>query len=116
MRRRGSWSVSLGAMNEAICLAIRERRLIRFPYGGGERLVEPHCHGTSAAGQEMLLAYQREGHSSSGEREGWKMFAVARMGPIVDGGQQFAGPRPRFDPTRTLTHVHCSVSVLRLVP
>jgi hypothetical protein len=102
-------------MNEAICRAIRERRLIRFPYGGGERLVEPHCHGTSAVGQEMLLAYQTDGYSSSGAPEGWKMFAVARMGPIADGGQEFAGPRPRFDPTTTLTRVHCSVPVLRLV-
>ncbi len=103
-------------MNDAICRAIRERRVIRFPYGGGERRVEPHCHGTSAVGQEMLLAYQTAGHSSSGEAEGWKMFAVARMGPIADDGQRFAGPRPGFDPTRTLTSVHCSVSVLRQVP
>ena len=110
-----SWP-SIGAVNEAICQAIRERRLIRFPYGGGDRLVEPHCHGTSALGQEMLLAYQTAGHSSSGLAEGWKMFAVARMGPIADAGQRFASPRPRFDPTRTLTRVHCSVPVLRLAP
>lgn len=103
-------------MNEAICRAIRERRLIRFVYGGGERLVEPHCHGTSQVGQEMLLAYQTAGHSTSGASEGWKMFAVARMGPVADAGDRFAGPRPRFDPTQTLASVHCSVPILRLVP
>ena len=102
-------------MNDAICQAIRARRLLRFEYGGGERLVEPHCHGASAAGQEMLLAYQTSGHSSSGEAEGWKMFVVARMGPVGDGGAQFDAARPRFDPTRALTSVHCSVSVLRVV-
>ena len=103
-------------MNEAICQAIRERRLITFPYGGGGRLVEPHCHGLSALGEEMLLAYQTGGYSSSGRAEGWKMFAVARMGPIADTGRRFGGPRPRFDPTRALTRVHCSVPVLRPVP
>jgi hypothetical protein len=102
-------------MNEAICQAVRARRLIRFAYGGGERLVEPHCHGASAAGEEMLLAYQTAGYSSSGEAEGWKMFAVARMGPVAETGQRFGGPRPRFDPTRALTRVHCSIPVLRLV-
>jgi hypothetical protein len=103
-------------VNEAICRAIRERRLIAFVYGGGERLVEPHCHGRSAAGEEMLLAYQTAGHSSSGQAEGWKMFAVARMGPIGAEGKRFDGPRPRFDPTRALTRVHCSVPVLRPLP
>ena len=102
-------------MNDAICRAIRERRRIRFAYGGGERVVEPHCHGTSAAGHEMLLAYQTAGYSSSGESEGWKMFAVARMGAVDAVEERFAGPRPRFDPTKTLTSVHCSVSVLRAV-
>jgi hypothetical protein len=103
-------------MNEAICQAIRERRRLRFTYGGGDRLVEPHCHGTSAAGQEMLLAYQTDGHSSSGSHQGWKMFAVARMGPIADAGVRFAGPRPDYDPTRALTSVHCSIPVLRPLP
>jgi hypothetical protein len=103
-------------VNDAICGAIRGRRLIRFAYGGGDRLVEPHCHGTSADGQEMLLAYQTEGYSTSGAPEGWKMFAVAKMGPVADAGERFDAARPRFDPTRALTNVHCSVSVLRRVP
>jgi hypothetical protein len=38
------------------------------------------------------------------------------MGPIASTEQTFDGPRPRFDPTTALTRVHCSVSVLRLLP
>lgn len=43
-------------MNATICKAIRERRIIRFSYGDGYRLVEPHCHGVSKGGNELLRA------------------------------------------------------------
>jgi hypothetical protein len=103
-------------VNAAICQAVKSRRVIRFEYGGGERRVEPHCHGFSAAGEEMMLAYQVGGYSSSGNGEGWKMFAVRRIGPLVETGDSFARARSDFDPTTALSRVHCSVSVLRLLP
>jgi hypothetical protein len=112
--REAPGSGSLSAVDGPICQAIRERRTLRFAYEGGERTIEPHLHGFSAAGAEMLLAWQVDGFSRSGASVGWKMFAVAKMGePALDA--PFDGPRPDFDPVRALTRVHCALSALRVV-
>ena len=79
-----------------ICQAIAARRLLRFAYGGGLRTVEPHAHGWSAAGVELLRAYQTFGFSSSGEASGWKTFHVDRIAGLrLDDGT--FSPRPDFN-------------------
>lgn len=44
-------------MDRAMCLAIAERRVLAFEYEGFEREVQPHAHGTSTAGNEVISAY-----------------------------------------------------------
>ena len=66
-------------MNQTICVAIRERKVVSLRYSGGLRSVEPHCHGISTAGNEVLRGYQIGGHSQSGIRVGWKLFDVSMM-------------------------------------
>ena len=69
--------------------AIRERRILRFSYGGSLRRVEPHAYGTDRLGQELLLAWQLGGGSESGSSVGWKMPYVpwlpSRSRPIPSG-------------------------------
>jgi len=50
-------------MNLEICAAIRTRSVIQFYYDGGLRTVEPHCHGVSKDGNELLRGYQTGGYS-----------------------------------------------------
>ncbi|RLA99334.1 MAG: hypothetical protein DRG83_13180 [Deltaproteobacteria bacterium] len=85
-------------MRPELCDAIRSQRLVHFFYRGGFRTVEPHCYGISTAGNEVLRAYQVEGHSESGKPIGWKLFRVSEMSSLTIMSEQFAGPRPGYNP------------------
>ncbi|KRB64143.1 hypothetical protein ASE07_11040 [Noviherbaspirillum sp. Root189] len=63
-------------MNETICQAIRELRVVELRYHGFSRIVEPHIYGRDKHGDELVRCYQLAGGSESGERAGWKMLRV----------------------------------------
>jgi hypothetical protein len=78
-------------MNGIICDAIKAKNLIEFFYDGGMRIVEPHCHGITTAGNEGLRAYQVDGYSSSGKM-GWKMFDLSKASSITMIDETFDTP------------------------
>ena len=97
-------------MNATICAAIRDRDVLRFSYSGGTREVEPHCHGISRAGNEVLRAYQTGGYSESGKTVGWKLFEVSRITGITRTGETFASNRPGYNPNDTqMSEIYCHV-------
>ena len=94
---------------ELLCGAIAGRRLLRFAYGGGLRTVEPHAHGFSRAGVELLRAYQVFGFSASGEGPGWRTFHVERITGARAADETFA-PRPDFRSDDCgVSQLHCAV-------
>ena len=95
-------------MQSTICRAIQERRLLEFSYDGGPRVVEPHCHGVSTAGNDVLRAYQVGGVSSSGKPEGWRLFELGKMSGARQAEETFLGTRPDYDAAdRAMSRVHC---------
>jgi hypothetical protein len=97
-------------MNTAICDAIRRRAVIEFYYDGGMRTVEPHCHGTSTSGNEVLRGYQTGGYSESGKPVEWKLFDVSKMSALTITNQTFAQNRPSYNPNdKQMSVVHCHV-------
>lgn len=95
-------------MNALLCRAIRERRVVRFYYDGGNREVEPHCHGCSKDNNDLLRGYQISGYSSSGEPVGWKMFRLDRISGLVVTETTFRGARPEYDPQdNRMATVYC---------
>ena len=97
-------------MNFLVCQAIRERRVLRFHYGGGARVVEPHCHGFTTDGNELLSGYQVSGISRSGERFGWKSFRLDRVRALIVSDEAFGGPRTGYDPNDIrISEVHCQL-------
>ena len=60
-------------MDPQICDAIENKRLLAFNYNGLPREIEPHAHGISLAGKEVVRGYQTGGHSSS-EPLGWRLW------------------------------------------
>ena len=97
-------------MNSNICSAIRARAVIQFYYDGGDRIVEPHCHGTSTAGNEVLRGYQTGGYSSSGKPVEWKMYDVSKISNIRQTGQRFSSNRPGYNPNdKGMSSIHCHV-------
>ena len=97
-------------MNPTICTAIQRHAVLHFNYDGGPRTVEPHAHGTSTAGHEVLRAYQTSGFSRSGAPTGWRLFDVGKMRELRIGEDHFASPRPQYNPhDSAMTDVHCHV-------
>ena len=74
-------------MDNAICEAISERRLITFRYDLERRSVEPHALGISAEGQKLLRAFQVSGAT------GWHLFRVNEMSGLEMLPHTFAKPR-----------------------
>jgi hypothetical protein len=81
--------------------------VLRFEYDGRERMVEPYGHGWTTAGVEIVSGYQISGESVGGQVPGWKMFHVAKMSVVGDGGVTFAEPRPDYDPAKLRIGVLC---------
>jgi predicted DNA-binding transcriptional regulator YafY len=95
-------------MLHEICDAIHQRRLLRFSYGGGTRIVEPYAYGASET-HELLRAYQASGFSPSRER-GWKLFRVEEITEVALLDEHFAEPRQgymRNDPCMEV--VYCEI-------
>lgn len=76
-----------------ICDAIRSFKKLKFSYDGGERIVEPHCHGVTHLNNPALRAYQTDGYSKSGDTPAWRMFNLNEAGEIRVLDEEFNGPR-----------------------
>ena len=97
-------------MNVTICEAIKKRMVIRFYYDGGIRIVEPHCHGLSADGTEVLRAYQIGGHSKSGHPVGWKLIELSRISGLQHEDTTFTNNRPGYNPgDQSMSSIHCAL-------
>lgn len=96
-------------MNTIICNAIRDMKLVKFYYDGGIRIVEPHCHGITTAGNEGLRAFQVDGYSSSGNM-GWKMFDLSKADSISILDENFDMPRTGYRKgDRGMKHIYCEL-------
>jgi hypothetical protein len=85
-------------VNRLICDAIDVRRLLRFIYGGYERIVEPHLYGINEASHEELSAWIVGGWSQSSPEPGWRSYLVSEMHDIQVLAEPFPGPRPGYNP------------------
>lgn len=85
-------------MNQSIITAIQHKYVLRINYGGGDRIIEPHCYGVSREGKELLRAYQVEGFSQSGKPTEWKLFRVDEIKSMQSTGNTFLVPRPGYNP------------------
>lgn len=94
----------------SVCSAIHDRAVVEFNYDGGLRIVEPHAHGNSTAGHEVVRGYQTEGYSRSGKPEGWRLFDVPKIEGLRQTGDRFLQDRPSYSPDdRQMKSVHCHV-------
>ena len=95
-------------MQDVICQAIREKRLLELNYDGQALRVAPHVYGIDAAGEELLNCYQVWG-GTDGEPAGWKSFKITEISQVRLTSKRFA-PRPehqrRDDP---IARVYCQV-------
>jgi hypothetical protein len=80
-------------VDEHLCRAIRERRLVAFTHKGCARVGEPHDFGV-ASGEKKLFYYQVGGTSRSAGPLTWRWAKLAEMSDLRILDQHFPGPRP----------------------
>lgn len=94
-------------MNDTICQAIHQRRVLELRYHGYSRIVEPHIYGVDTKGDEAIRCYQLAGGSESGERSGWKMLKVRDAVVMYMAETQFH-TRPDYRPEdKVIAQVYC---------
>jgi hypothetical protein len=93
-------------MQDLICQAIREKRLLELQYAGQTRRVAPHIYGIDAAGEELLSCYQVWG---DGEPAGWLSLRLTAVAQLRLTTKRFA-PRPEHQRSEaTIARVFCQV-------
>ena len=63
------------SIDQLLCAAINNRRLIEFQYKERRRVAEPHDYGMTKS-VKKLLTYQVEGESESGDLPDWRWAKV----------------------------------------
>jgi hypothetical protein len=95
-------------MQDLICQAIREKRLLELQFGGQSRRVAPHIYGIDAAGEEMLSCYEVWG-GSDGVPAGWLSLRLAEISQLKLTSKRFA-PRPEHQRSDgAIARVFCQV-------
>ncbi|HET9445898.1 MAG TPA: hypothetical protein VFO35_06550 [Steroidobacteraceae bacterium] len=95
-------------MQDLICQAIREKRLLELQHEGQALRVAPHIYGIDAAGEEMLTCYQVWG-GTDGEPAGWLSLRLAAISQLKLTSKRFA-PRPEHQRSEgAIARVFCQV-------
>jgi len=96
-------------MNQVICAAIQSKHVLVFEYDGLPREIEPHAHGRSSTGKEVVRGFQTAGRSSSPSL-GWRLWDVTKMRSLTVSPQTFAIARPDYVRGDSQMHpVHCEL-------
>jgi hypothetical protein len=98
-------------MNQLLCEAIKQKRIVTFYYKGLFRIVEPYTYGVHKdTGNEVLSAYQIGGHSSSGKSPYWRLFIVPQMSNINLTGDSFFKMRNGYEMNDSrMSTIYCQV-------
>jgi len=100
-----------------VCDAISRRLRLSFTYAGKVRVVEPHLCGRTTTGQDLLLAYQVGGHSSSGDLPRWRNYRLSEIHDLRVLEDRFDGPRPGYVAAdERFVVVYCRVPSVVVLP
>ena len=98
-------------VDQLLCVAIAERRLVTFDLDGFRRVAEPHDFGV-IDGVAKLFFYQIGGESRSGRPVGWRWAVLPRISNLQILGEAFSGPRP----VSSGRHVHWDALIATVSP
>ena len=97
-------------VNQTICDAIHNRRVLRFAYHGHPRVVEPHAHGLNRAQNELVRCYQTGGTSRSGKVPDWRLMRVDQIESLTVTEERFADARSGYvKGDRSMSTIFCEL-------
>ncbi|MEK7630500.1 MAG: hypothetical protein AAB417_00500 [Patescibacteria group bacterium] len=96
--------------NAAICQAIARRAVVEFTYDGATRIVEPHAHGRSIEGNEVMRGFQTSDPSQSDGSIAWGLYEVSKISGLRETGATFSSNRSNYNPNEEgMGVIHCHV-------
>jgi hypothetical protein len=97
-------------VDERICEAIRQLKVLEFLYDEAHRVVHPYCHGVTTTGNETLRAVQVGGRTRPGGLGFGKLWTVARMSEVRVTDRAFVPDDPNYNPDDSaMATIHCRV-------
>ena len=97
-------------MNQNICEAIKNKKIIEFYFKNGTRIAEPYCYGLSKKGKEVLRAYQVGGYSESNNPQGWRLFDLDYIQNLTITDQEFTNNRHEYNPNDSaMSQIFCNI-------
>jgi hypothetical protein len=96
-------------MNQMICRAIREKRIVELRYHSYSRFVEPYAYGRGRDGEGLLRCYQLSGGSESGERFGWKLLKTAEIFTLQLTDSHFSRRLEYRRDDKAMEFIHCQL-------
>lgn len=95
-------------MEEIICQAIAQKRLLQFSYDDLTRIVEPHLFGRKTSGKDALSAYMIDGYSESDQEPYWRSYSVEKMEFVIMLDETFPAARAGYNANdRTMEEIYC---------
>jgi len=96
-------------LRKKICLAIKNKKILKIKYKGTKRIIELHAYGKDKRG-EKLRAYQVSGFSESGKSSGWKLFKCEDITSMIELSDSFK-IRPNYNHSgdRQIPNIICMI-------
>lgn len=93
----------MNGIQDLICKAIGERRVLAFRYKTGPKTVEPHTLGYDGNGTLVLCGWSRTSAPA-----GFRDFHVAKLSGLTTTGETFEKPRPGYNRNdSTMSRIVC---------
>ena len=96
------------SMQDLICQAIKEKRLLELHHDGQLYRVAPHIYGIDAAGEEMLSCYEVWG-GDDGVAAGWRSLPLAEVSQLRLTSKRFAPVPEHQRVSGAIARVFCQV-------
>jgi hypothetical protein len=102
-------------MQNRVCRAITERKILKFYYRGTERVVEPYICGIDGLDREVLLGFQTEERDYPVRSWGWRLFDLREMSYLGVTRTEFNTVRTTVKPFNPMNlkmkEVYCVVEL-----
>jgi hypothetical protein len=102
-------------MQDRVCRAINERKILKFYYRGTERVVEPYICGIDGLDREVLLGFQTKERDYPVRSWGWRLFDLREMSYLGVTRTEFNTVRTTVKPFNPMNlkmkEVYCVVEL-----
>ncbi len=91
--------MEISEIREALCLAIEERKVVKFSYKWRNRVIEPYLVGMHKDEEELMVrSFQLRGESESGGIPDWRLFRLSQISSFEKTDETFEPRLQEYEP------------------